>query len=274
MTNAADVLLTAIADSVVKLVAARSETATYVCLQAGPGHKRGKGMLGVMSVAILGEASLAEVKVVTCLAVNEFGLGQVCNAAVAGAQGHLVVRLDGRNDARVAGAGRRRRRRGERSPRALGLSHALSLGLDLILSLGLGQNLVCSRQGGLLDLGLSGKQNLLHLNLSGLERLLNLFSAESGKVLSVHHGNACLLSLCFCELLRVNFARLGVNGDNRAIIDEALGQFVTIVVADDTFVETVRAKVKIAVVADGAVVMFVGDGTIAAVTADCKTRPG
>lgn len=89
MTNAADVLVTAIANSVVKLVAARSETALDVRLRTSPWYKRGKGVLGVMPVAILGKANLAKIEVITCLAMDKFGLGQVLNAAVAGAQSSL-----------------------------------------------------------------------------------------------------------------------------------------------------------------------------------------
>lgn len=87
--NTADVLLTAIADSVVELVAARSKTALHLRLGTSPGYHRGKGVLGVMSVAILGKADLAKIEVVTCLAMDKFGLRQVLNAAVAGAQSSL-----------------------------------------------------------------------------------------------------------------------------------------------------------------------------------------
>lgn len=67
----------------------------------------------------------------------------------------------------------------------------------------------------------------------------------------------------------VDDARHGVNGSDGAIADEALGQDVTILVANNTLVVVaVRAKIKIAVVTDGAVVMLIGNGPVAAVAAD------
>jgi hypothetical protein len=70
------------------------------------------------------------------------------------------------------------------------------------------------------------------------------------------------------------FRRLGVDGSDGAVVNEALGQLVTIVVAYNTLVVAVRAKIKIAVVTDGAVVVIVGDSLVAAVAADGIARTG
>jgi hypothetical protein len=76
VADASDVLVTAITHSVVSLVATSSHLDGNVVWHVGTCNSRDKGMLGVVAMGILGEASLAEVEILASGAVEELGLGE------------------------------------------------------------------------------------------------------------------------------------------------------------------------------------------------------
>lgn len=76
VADASDVLVTAITNSVVSLVATSSHLDGNVVWHVGTCNSRDKGMLGVVTMGILGETSLAEVEILASRAVEELGLGK------------------------------------------------------------------------------------------------------------------------------------------------------------------------------------------------------
>lgn len=76
VADASDVLVTAITNSVVSLVSTSSHLDSNVVWHIGTYNSRDKGMLGVVAMGILGEASLAEVEILASGAVEELGLGK------------------------------------------------------------------------------------------------------------------------------------------------------------------------------------------------------
>jgi len=99
VTNASDGVLTSIADGVVHLATASIETGSNLGIEASSFNSWSEGMLGVMSVTVLGEAGSAKVKVVTGSAMNKLSLGQILDAAVASANARVEALLEDRNDA-------------------------------------------------------------------------------------------------------------------------------------------------------------------------------
>jgi len=93
VTNALDALVTAVADGIVELATARGKAAEDLVVEPGALDSGNEGMLRVVSMAVLGEASPAEVVVVAGSAVDKLSLGELLHAAVAGPRAgeHLVV---------------------------------------------------------------------------------------------------------------------------------------------------------------------------------------
>jgi hypothetical protein len=71
-----NVLVTAITDSVVEVVAARLHLGSDVVRHLGVLDSRDKTVLGMVTMSVLGEACLAQVKVFTDSAVEELDLGE------------------------------------------------------------------------------------------------------------------------------------------------------------------------------------------------------
>jgi hypothetical protein len=132
-----NVLVTAITDSVVEVVAARLHLGSDVVRHLGVLDSRDKTVLGMVTMSVLGEACLAQVKVFTDSAVEELDLGEFSNTTVASS-----------HDAEACPSSSQRLEHGaNRGNLILGLNLGFNLGLDLRLDLGL--------NGGLnLDLGL------------------------------------------------------------------------------------------------------------------------
>jgi hypothetical protein len=76
VADASDVLIAAVANSMVSLVAAGAHFDSNVIWHLSTCNSSSKGMLGVVTVGILGEASLAEIKVIASCAMEELRLGK------------------------------------------------------------------------------------------------------------------------------------------------------------------------------------------------------
>lgn len=99
VTNTSDGVLTPIADGVMHLATASIEAGSNLWLKTSAFNSWNEGMLGVMSVTVLGEAGSAKVKVVTGSAMNKLDLGQILDAAVASANARVQALLKDGNDA-------------------------------------------------------------------------------------------------------------------------------------------------------------------------------
>jgi hypothetical protein len=98
VADALDTLVAAVADGVVSLAATSQKTAGDFGLQPGALDSRHKGMPGVVAMAVLGEASPAEVIILASSAMDKFHLGQLLDAAVAGANGGVEEVVEDGND--------------------------------------------------------------------------------------------------------------------------------------------------------------------------------
>lgn len=76
VADTSNVLVAPITNSVVSLVATSSHLDGNVNRQLGTCNSRDKGMLGVVAMGILGEATLAEVEILASCAVEELSLGK------------------------------------------------------------------------------------------------------------------------------------------------------------------------------------------------------
>jgi hypothetical protein len=129
VANAKDVLVAAITNSVMHVVASRAHLDFDVARHLGPLHSRGETVLGVVTMRVLSKAWLAKIKVLAHTTMKELGLGVFLDTAVACSHN---ARQRGRSRERLGESF------GEWHMLGLGLNLGLHDSLDLDLGLGLG----------------------------------------------------------------------------------------------------------------------------------------
>jgi len=185
VTYARDTIIAPITVGVMGLVTARSKATSDFRLKPSSLDCGNEAVLGGVTVTVLSKARAAKVVVFASRAMNKLNLGQLLNAAVAGANARVEEVIENRDDS-------------------------------------------LSRSGD----GLLGRQLRLLLHL----------------------------------LLRGDTLSSAV--DDETVLNESLDQPVVRTVARDALINTVLAKVKVAIIAGRAVVVSLGNMRVAVVTAD------
>jgi hypothetical protein len=98
MAYAGNVLVTAVADGMVRLATAGCEAASHLRLQPSALNSRHKGVPGMVTVTVFGEAGPAEVVVLARRAVNKFYFGELLYTAVACADARVQEVVEDRDD--------------------------------------------------------------------------------------------------------------------------------------------------------------------------------
>jgi len=98
VTDSLDLDIASVADSAVLLVAASGQAPRNLKLKASPLNSSHEGMLGMMTVAILGKASSAKIKVIACSAVDELILRELLHTTVAGTDAGIKEIVEDGND--------------------------------------------------------------------------------------------------------------------------------------------------------------------------------
>jgi len=115
VSDSLDLVLTAIANGTVLLVATRGKAASHLRLKASSLNGGDEAVLGVVAVTVLGEACPAEIIVVAGGAVDELDLGQLLDAAVACPHAREKHAVENGNDTLLGQRGRRGKRCGSGS---------------------------------------------------------------------------------------------------------------------------------------------------------------
>ena len=117
VTDALDLFIATVANGVVGLATARVQSARHFILQPGSLNSWDEAVLGMMAMAVLGKARAAEIKVLTCGAVDKVRLGKLLDAAVACADARIAVLVDRDDTLRRGDRGGSRSSQGRRGRR-------------------------------------------------------------------------------------------------------------------------------------------------------------